>query len=661
MTSEGGDPKRALERERERIEGVLEASDAWRALRQLEQREAEGQPESAVDSSELRNGIAAELEGNRVFLAWRKISEAITLLGEPPARVDSATPASAPSVPPPVVLAPGAGSPSRLADRMVTIAAVTARATAPVAVLPPSSPSPHPSDDLTLIRGIDKPLAARLDGLGVRSFDAIARWTADDVRRVSAVLGLDRTIHRQNWIEQAALIAMRRRPPLEVQSAAAPSPPRHASEPARPIADLVAAAVRSILAKAKPLQYVFDGLAAPPSPAVSASQTLPPPAADDLTALRGVDDRVAVAMAEAGITTFAAIAAWSSADVQRLRNLLGPGAPVVRGQWIEQAAMLAAGQRTRYARTRALLSALPLAPRPAMTAIARDEGLACDLARLSQPAPAAVPDPEPLLPVERAPAGHAAPIAVAEAPPRLALQVVVSSPAPIHSEPRIAQSDAPKPARAPFALPLLVLAPVHAPPSPDPASRQPSATERLPADAAPPASPPPRAAHQPDPDPDPDPALADAVVDAGIDSDTYDSFDIDYDEVNLYNDATGGFGEANVQIVARATDNVAAPELEPRPLVYGSGAGTLQSRLRKAADPDDEFDARGYAAYRSAVEEASVEIVHRGGGTRTTAARPAAASVPSDGPVDARGDTGPDDVAPTTVRRFLKSLTGQDR
>ncbi len=94
------------------------------------------------------------------------------------------------------------------------------------------------------------------------SFDAIAAWTTDDVRRVSAALGFERTIQRQNWIEQAALIAMRRRPPPAAPSMAQPAPP-----PARPIADLVAAAVRSILAKAKPPQLLA------PLPAASASHS----------------------------------------------------------------------------------------------------------------------------------------------------------------------------------------------------------------------------------------------------------------------------------------------------------------------------------------------------------------------------------------------------
>ncbi len=322
--------------------------------------------------------------------------------------------------------------------------------------------------------------------------------------------------------------------------------------------------------------------------------------------------------------------------------------PVVRAQWIEQAAILAAGHTTHYARTRAPLAGLPLAPRPALTAIARDEGLACDLARLSMPkpvtqlaaspAPAAVPEIPPILPVEVALTSMFDPDADAQSPPRRVLEVVVSPPAPVLSLPQIPVADAPKP-RVPFKLPPLALASAIEPPAAARPRCAASGRTHGYRSRRPPV------------------ALYDPADGTAFDGDSYDSLDIDYDEANLYGEAASVFGEADVRIVARAPeDAITEPEIDPRPLVYGSGAGTLQSRLRKASDPEDDFDARGYAAYRSAVEEASVEIVHRG-----SAPRSAAATAKSGEPADAPADATPDDVAPTTVRRFLKSLTGQDR
>lgn len=62
-------------------------------------------------------------------------------------------------------------------------------------------------DDLTLVRGIDADLAARLNGLGVTAFAEIARWSRDDVTCVSDALHIARRISNENWIEQAAVLA----------------------------------------------------------------------------------------------------------------------------------------------------------------------------------------------------------------------------------------------------------------------------------------------------------------------------------------------------------------------------------------------------------------------------------------------------------------------
>ncbi|MEQ1714353.1 MAG: hypothetical protein ABL908_23550, partial [Hyphomicrobium sp.] len=274
------------------------------------------------------------------------------------------------------------------------------------------------------------------------------------------------------------------------------------------------------------------------------------------------------------------------------------------------------------------------------------EGLACDLARLSPPKPvtqlaaspalAAVPDIPLILPVEVALTSLVVPVADAQSPPHRVLEVVVSPPAPVLSFPQIPVADAPKPERVPCKLPPLVMATAIEPPA-----AALSAGEAT--DASKPR--------------EPTVALDDSADGTAFDGESYDSLDIDYDEAILYGETASVFGEADVRIVARAPEDATTePAIEPRPLVYGSGPGTLQSRLRKASDADDEFDARGYAAYRSAVEEASVEIVHRGA---TPVA--AAATAKSGGTADAPVDSAPEDVAPTTVRRFLKSLTGQDR
>jgi|GEM_PF-7030593 len=78
-------------------------------------------------------------------------------------------------------------------------------------------------DDLTRIAGIDARLAGDLAAIGVTSYGHIAAWTAEDVRRMSAALGLDRQICKQNWIEQAAVLAAGRATAFAAARGSAPA------------------------------------------------------------------------------------------------------------------------------------------------------------------------------------------------------------------------------------------------------------------------------------------------------------------------------------------------------------------------------------------------------------------------------------------------------
>lgn len=70
-------------------------------------------------------------------------------------------------------------------------------------------PDPDIADPLTRIRGVTPAFAKTLNQIGVFRFAQIASWQAGDVERATQALGLTREIHRQNWIEQAALLALR--------------------------------------------------------------------------------------------------------------------------------------------------------------------------------------------------------------------------------------------------------------------------------------------------------------------------------------------------------------------------------------------------------------------------------------------------------------------
>ena len=73
-------------------------------------------------------------------------------------------------------------------------------------------------------------------------------------------------------------------------------------------------------------------------------------AGDDLTRLKGVGPKLVAQLGELGVTSFAQIAAWSEADIDRIDAQLGRfQGRIRRDSWVEQAKLLAAGDEAAYA------------------------------------------------------------------------------------------------------------------------------------------------------------------------------------------------------------------------------------------------------------------------------------------------------------------------
>lgn len=82
-----------------------------------------------------------------------------------------------------------------------------------------------------------------------------------------------------------------------------------------------------------------------------AASTVPSPATsgDDLTRIKGIGPKVQKLLRELGITTFAQIAAWDDAEVDRIDARLGSfSGRIRRDDWRAQAALLAAGETGEY-------------------------------------------------------------------------------------------------------------------------------------------------------------------------------------------------------------------------------------------------------------------------------------------------------------------------
>lgn len=74
-----------------------------------------------------------------------------------------------------------------------------------------------------------------------------------------------------------------------------------------------------------------------------------PAAGDPLTRIKGLGPKAAARLGELGVTRYAQIAAWDEADVARVDGQLGAfKGRIARDRWVEQARLLAAGDREAF-------------------------------------------------------------------------------------------------------------------------------------------------------------------------------------------------------------------------------------------------------------------------------------------------------------------------
>jgi len=62
-------------------------------------------------------------------------------------------------------------------------------------------------DDLKRIRGIGVLIEKKLNSMGVTTYEQIANWRAEDIERASQALDFKGRIERENWVEQARILA----------------------------------------------------------------------------------------------------------------------------------------------------------------------------------------------------------------------------------------------------------------------------------------------------------------------------------------------------------------------------------------------------------------------------------------------------------------------
>jgi predicted flap endonuclease-1-like 5' DNA nuclease len=240
--------------------------------------------------------------------------------------------------------------------------------------------------DLKSIQGIDPATEARLNGLGISRYEQIAAWTRGEVDRIGQALGQKGRIARQNWIEQAQVLAGGSQTLFSLRrargegSTAAPTadegvPSLPAQPPTAPLLPLpmsrggVSAVVIGPQAAAPAASPSVADRAAFAHPAQSPAAAVPirpaePPAHDNLQRIGGVTAEVEQRLNALGVARYSEIAHWSPTDVERIDRELGLDGRISRGNWIEQAHILSRGGDTVFSRDFDRRGSAPAGPPP---------------------------------------------------------------------------------------------------------------------------------------------------------------------------------------------------------------------------------------------------------------------------------------------------------
>ncbi|MEZ5773763.1 MAG: helix-hairpin-helix domain-containing protein [Hyphomicrobiaceae bacterium] len=198
-------------------------------------------------------------------------------------------------------------------------------------------------DDLTLIRGIGPEIARKLGLTGVRRFTDIAGWSQGDVDRFERELGFPGRIGRERWIEQARVLASGgetefSRRQREPSGGAASGGHRGASQGGERSPGL-----RSVGAGTGAVAGQMSGSG-------SGARVLRSDTPDDLKRIRGIGVVLERKLNALGVTRYGDVAAWSPDDVARISEELDFKGRIERESWIEQAAILAGGGVTEFAK-----------------------------------------------------------------------------------------------------------------------------------------------------------------------------------------------------------------------------------------------------------------------------------------------------------------------
>lgn len=164
---------------------------------------------------------------------------------------------------------------------------------------------------------------------------AIAVWALMRANRKAKVIDQPGESLKRDVLDEGAARAARNQALIDAPPAAAPAATKAAPAPAPTPAAASAPAPTPAPA---------------PAPAPATTTSPPTSSGDDLTRIKGLGPKISGLLGEMGVTSFAQIAAWSDADVERVDAELGRfKGRITRDQWVAQAKLLAAGDEAGFA------------------------------------------------------------------------------------------------------------------------------------------------------------------------------------------------------------------------------------------------------------------------------------------------------------------------
>jgi predicted flap endonuclease-1-like 5' DNA nuclease len=289
-----------------------------------------GSPEARSEAAELprpmaRTGVAAAVVA-------APAAQSVSINGAP-------DPVSAPMV------AERAAFASSQAEDRTSAVARPAAAAVPVR---PTSPAP---DNLQRIGGITAEIEEALKAQGVSRYSQIAHWSPSDIKRLEEHLGTSGRIARENWVEQAQILARGGDTRFSREFDAGAMKPERSPERN----GAAGSAVRTDLGSLRSVRSQAYRGAPEPGPeaaqrAAAHNKVPRQPGSNDLKRIRGIGVLIERKLNSMGVTSYDHIANWTADDIDRVSQSLDFKGRIERENWVEQARILSAGGQTEFSR-----------------------------------------------------------------------------------------------------------------------------------------------------------------------------------------------------------------------------------------------------------------------------------------------------------------------